>query len=144
MSYGLSGATMYRSYGPSSPSDLAGTESLTAAQELMRYRNYLIAYRSALSAAQTQVQKDYAETLLAQANQYKAMYLSRGDGDLTAMDRTILAVSDAIAGLGTALDKTIDWAGDKAGSTLGKVAMPLVPILLAGAAVLYFWSKRGR
>lgn len=143
MAYGLGGATMYHGFGPSSPAEGLG-EMLTAAQELMRYRNFLIAYRSALSAAQTQEQRDYASTLLAQANQYKAMYLSRGADDLTATDRVILSISDSITGVGKALNDVIDWAGDKAGSTVGKVALPLVPILLAGAALLYFWSKRGR
>ena len=143
MSY-LSGATMYRSYGPMAPSDLAGTESLTAIQEIVRYRNYLIAYKAALSAAQTQAQTDYANSLLAQANQYKAMYLSRGDDDLTSMDRAILAVADTISGTGKVLNDVIDWATTKTANVLTKAAGPLIPILLAGGAMFYFFSKRGK
>ena len=136
---------MYRSlYSPLAPVDLAGTESLTAIQEITRYRNYLIAYKAAWKAAQTDAQRAYANSLLAQANQYKAMYLSRGDDDLTAMDRTILAIADTISGTGAVLDKTIDWATDKTADTLKKVAWPLIPILLAGGAMFYFFSKRGK
>lgn len=120
-------ASMYQGYGPRAPVDGLG-ESLTAAEELRRYRNYLIAAKSAESAAQTQAQRDYASKLYAIADSYKQMYLSRGDADLNAIDRIIISVQQSAGTLGAGL---------------GNILKPLVPVLLAGVAVYAFFRAKG-
>jgi len=125
----LSGATMYHGFGPSSPAEGLG-ESLTAAEELRRYRNYLIAAKSAGAAAQTQAQRDYASKLAGIADSYKQMYLSRGDADLSAIDRIVLSVQET--------------AG-KIGVGLGDLLKPLIPVAIIGIGVYaYFKAKGGR
>jgi len=120
-------ASMYQGYGPRAPVDGLG-EALTAAEELRRYRNYLIAAKSAASAAQTQAQRDYASKLADIAESYKQMYLSRGDADLSAVDRIILSVGESASSIG---------------SGVGNILKPLVPVLLAGVAVYAFFKAKG-
>lgn len=123
----LSGATMYHGFGPSSPAEGLG-EVLTAAEELRRYRNYLIAAKSAASAAQTQAQRDYASKLSDIADSYKQMYLSRGDADLSAVDRIILSVGESAGALG---------------SGIGNILKPLIPVAIIGIGVYAFFKAKG-
>lgn len=120
-------ASMYQGYGPRAPVDGLG-ESLTAAEELRRYRNYLIAAKSASDAAQTQAQRDYASKLADIAEQYKQMYLSRGDADLSAVDRIVLSVSESASSLG---------------SGIGNLLKPLVPVAIIGIGVYAFFKAKG-
>lgn len=116
---------MYHSlYGPNAPVDLAGTASLTAAQELRLYRNYLIAAKAAEKAAVTQAQKDYAQSLYATADSYKRMYLSRGDADLSALDKIVLSVGDTASGIGSTILRTVG------------------PLLLGAVAINAFIQRR--
>lgn len=97
-------------------------ESLTAAEELYRYRNWLIAAKTAARAGN---QID-AQKALAEAEKYRRMYLSRGDADLTKLDRIVLAVGQVPGAVGAGIAQGLK---------------PLLPYLLLAVAGLYLWKR---
>lgn len=94
-------------------------ERLTAAEELRRFRMWLIAANTARAAGNT-VDEAKARQM---AEQYKQMYLSRGDGDLNAIDRIVLSVGNTVSAIGS--------------FSLDRIVMPLALV----AAAAYFYGK---
>lgn len=102
-------------------------ETLTAAEELYRYRQYLIAAKSA-RAANNPIDEQRA---MAEAERYRRMYLSRGDADLSRVDRIVLALGSVPSQIASGV-----------GTTLASALKPLGPYLLLGVVALYLWKKR--
>lgn len=96
---------------------------LTAAEELFRYRNWLIAAKTAQRAGNAVD----AQTALAEAERYRRLYLSRGDADLSKLDRIVLAVGNVPGAIGSGLAAGLQ---------------PLLPYLLIGLAGLFLWKRR--